>query len=227
MQCDALITVKLTLGYGKCQFPLATWRLRPDFSPQTRAVSGLQLMGTALPEESHSASNLPLPPPLIPWGTITFFITIPSSTEITSRVLSSSPKYISQANSFRSVVLLFFSFFDPPWVASPGFSTQQEREKGIWNQLVPMLRLLVHNQLFHSSLKPGVQCHAVSPVSLPSINYFRHKQASSVLEVQTLGSLRTFHSKKQAVWLPYRMFCYPSSKGYGGGQLYGRNTMGP
>lgn len=62
-----------------------------------------------------------------------------------SRVLSSSPKYISQANSFRSVVLLFFSFFDPPWVASPGFSIPQERGKGIWNQLVPMLRLLVHN----------------------------------------------------------------------------------
>lgn len=112
MQCDALITVKLTLGYGKCQFSLATWRLSPGFSPQICAVSRGAAHGTACLRSPHSASNLPSSPPHTPWGAIAVSLVFSSLSEIPFLVLSSSPKtFPRQMASSRSCCCCFFFFF--------------------------------------------------------------------------------------------------------------------
>lgn len=55
---------------------------------------GVQLMGTACLKSPHSASNLPLPPPHTPWGTITFLLVFSSSSEMIFLTLSSSWKTV-------------------------------------------------------------------------------------------------------------------------------------
>lgn len=113
VQCDALITVRLTLGYGKCQFSLATWRLSPGFSPQICAGSRGAAHGHSLPEESPQCFKSALPPPHTPWGTITVSLVFSSPSAIPSLVLSSSPKtFPRQMASGR--LCYFFFFFNRP-----------------------------------------------------------------------------------------------------------------
>lgn len=60
------------------------------FAPRYVKSVGMQLLNTALPKESHSASNLLSLPFHTPWGTVTFLWLFSSSW-----LLSSSPKTFS------------------------------------------------------------------------------------------------------------------------------------
>ena len=139
MRCDALITVKLTLGYGKCQFPLATWRLSPDFPPQICAVSRGAAPGhsPAWGAPTGLQTCLPASPHTLGQHHFFFFFSIFSSSEIASQ---QKPKDILQASGPHVAVIFFLrpSLGGRFWIfhlAGTDFETFLSTTIPAWNQL--------------------------------------------------------------------------------------------
>lgn len=128
---------------------------------------------------SHSASNLPLAPPHAPRGTITFLLLLFPS--LTLSCSQQQPKGISQANGFRSVLLLSFLSETLPdgtsWVIHP--QRQENRTQTAGAELTtplctPVTRFLLEATSLRALVSPAF-------LSSASIHYFirsKHRQRS-------------------------------------------------
>lgn len=128
MQRDALITVKLTLGYGKCQFSLATWRLRPGFSPQIPAVSGGAAPGHraawGAPAELQTCLRCL---PTCPGAPLPFYYSFPPPLQSPPRLSAVAQRHFP--GKWLQVRQVAFFFFHRPSLGGtfPGFPPTETR----------------------------------------------------------------------------------------------------